>query len=174
MCSASQTDAPVAPQRVGLALGSNTGDRLALLEAACDRLSELFGHLRLSQVYETEPVDCPPGSPVFLNACVEVSTALPPLEVLKCCQRIEQELGRTRSGLYGEARTCDIDLIYHGSVELQSPELTLPHPRAHLRRFVLQPLCDIDPTLRLPGRSQTVAQLLEQLPEEPTVRPFDL
>ena len=171
MCSASQTDAPL---RVGLALGSNAGDRLATLEAACDLLSERFGHLRLSQVYETEPVDCPPGSPAFLNACVEVLTALPPAEVLQHCLHIEQELGRVRTGLYGEARTCDIDLIYYGELTLHTPSLTLPHPRAHLRRFVLQPLCDIDPLLILPGQRETVAQLLAHLPESPAVSPFDL
>ena len=171
MCSASQIDTP---QRVGLALGSNTGDRLALLESACDRLSELFGDLRLSQLYETEPMDCPPDSPSFLNACVEVHTALPPQEVLAHCQRIERELGRQRSGIYGEARTCDIDLLYYGELILDTPELVLPHPRAHLRRFVLQPLCDIDPTLTLPGQRVPVAQLLSQLPTEPTVTPFDL
>ncbi|MCH5284773.1 MAG: 2-amino-4-hydroxy-6-hydroxymethyldihydropteridine diphosphokinase [Akkermansiaceae bacterium] len=173
MCSASQTN-PAAPQRVGLALGSNRGDRLALLEQACDALSELFGSLRLSQVYETEPVDCPAGSPPFLNACVEVYTTLPPLQVLHACQRIEQELGRERSGVYGQARTCDIDLIYYGTQQLSTPELTLPHPRAHLRRFVLQPLCDIDPALTLPGQAKSAAQLLAELPENPPVRPFDL
>lgn len=171
MCSGSQTDAP---QRVGFALGSNSGDRLALLEAACDQLSELFGDLRLSCVYETEPVGCPEGSPAFLNACVEVSTTMPAEAVLEHCLRIEKELGRTRSGTYGEARTCDIDLLYWGGRILHTPQLTLPHPRAHLRRFVLRPLCDIDPTLILPGQSLTVEQLLARLPEQPEVLPFDL
>ena len=159
---------------MGFALGSNTGDRLALLEGACDRLSALFGSLRLSQLYETEPVDCPPGSPAFLNACVEVHTDMPPQEILKECQRIETELGRTRSGVYGEARTCDIDIIYCGELVLHSPTLTLPHPRAHERRFVLAPLCDIDPTLTLPGQQCSVAELLAALPQRPTVTPYDL
>lgn len=173
MCSASQTDAPTL-QRVGLSLGSNQGDRLATLESACDLLSEVFGDLRLSQVYETEPVGCPPGSPAFLNACVEVHTTLPPEHVLAECRRIEHALGRERHGVYGEARSCDIDIIYYGSLQQQSPELTLPHPRAHERRFVLQPLCDIDPTLTLPGQQHPIAQLLAALPETPAVTPFDL
>lgn len=173
MCSASQTDQR-SRQRVGIALGSNTGDRLDHLERACDRLSEIFGDLRLSQVYETEPVGCPPGSPAFLNACVEVQSALPPHEILEHCLRIEAELGRRRSGIYGEPRSCDIDLIYCGDSVLDTPELILPHPRAHRRRFVLQPLCDIDPALVLPGQSLSVAALLEQLPASPTVSPFDL
>lgn len=175
MCSASQTDpAPAAPRRVGLALGSNTGDRLALLEQACDLLCAELGDLRLSQVYETEPVGCPPGSPHFLNACVEVYSARPAEQILELCLRIESELGRCRTGTYGEARTCDIDLIYCGEETLSTPTLTLPHPRAHLRRFVLQPLCDIDPLLVLPGQQQTVAQLLAALPPSPAVIPFDL
>lgn len=145
-----------------------------MLESACDLLSEQFGPLRLSQVYETEPVDCPPGSPAFLNACVEVLSALPPEDILRLCQSIEQELGRVRTGTYGAARTCDIDLIYCGELTCRSPELTLPHPRAHLRRFVLQPLCDIDPLLMLPGWSETAEQLLAQLPETPAVTPYDL
>lgn len=161
-------------QRVGLSLGSNSGDRLALLEQACDELSALFGDLRLSRVYETEPVGCPAGSPAFLNACVELYTALPPQELLEHCQQIESKLGRSRSGVYGEPRSCDIDILYYGESRLNTAELCLPHPRAHLRRFVLAPLCDIDPTLTLPGQSRSVAELLAALPEEPAVQPFDL
>ena len=161
-------------QRVGVALGANCGDRLAQLERACDALSDRFGALRLSRVYETEPVGCPPGSPPFLNACVEFYTALPPQELLAVCQEIERKLGRTRSGTYGEPRSCDIDIIYYGACTQQSPQLTLPHPRAHLRRFVLAPLCDIDPTFTLPGQCRTVAELLDALPPLPAVRPFDL
>ena len=162
-------------QKVGIALGSNLGDRLATLEEVCDYLSDEFGNLRLSQLYETEPVGCPPGSPMYLNACVEVSTDLPPSDVLHICQRIEVELGRVRTGIYGAPRTCDIDIIYHGDTILNTPELTLPHPRAHTREFVLRPLCDIDPQLRLPGQKQTVSELMDALPKErPLVTPFDL
>lgn len=162
-------------RRIGIALGSNTGDRLALLEQACDELSDTFGGLRLSQVYETEPVGCPDGSPPYLNACVEVESALSPHDVLRRCQEIEQKLGRRRSGVYGEPRTCDLDLLYVGDLQLTSPELTLPHPRAHLRGFVLRPLADIDPLLVLPGQRQTVSELLEQLPTDaPSVVPFPL
>ena len=173
MCSGSQIKEQT-PRRVGLSLGSNKGDRLALIESACDRLCEVLGDLRVSLLYETEPVDCPPGSPAYLNACVEALTPLPPQEILRSCQSIERELGRTRSGVYGEARTCDIDLLYCGDCVLNTPELTLPHPRAHLRRFVLQPLSDIDRFLVLPGQTRSVAELLAQLPTEPRVIPFDL
>ena len=161
-------------RRAGFSLGSNLGDRLTNLEQACDYLSDVFGSLRLSQVYETEPVGCPPGSPAYLNACVEVETAMPAQEIMELCLKIEQELGRTRTGVYGEARTCDIDLIYCGQESCATPQLTLPHPRAHERAFVLRPLCDIDPALTLPGQSKTVAALLAELPEGPSVTPFPL
>lgn len=162
-------------RRVGIALGSNIGDRLACLERACDELSELFGALRLSQVYETEPVGCPEGSPAYLNACVEVESPLEPEQILRHLQRIEEALGRVRHGVYGEPRTCDLDLLYVGDLRRESAELVLPHPRAHLREFVLRPLADIDPLLVLPGQTQTVARLLEALPKDgPSVRPFPL
>ncbi len=160
--------------RVGLSLGSNLGDRLATLERVCDYLSEIFGSLRLSQVYETEPVDCPPGSPAYLNACVEVSTTMTAPAVLRCCQEIEKDLGRTRSGEYGEPRTCDIDVLYYGEMVSDAPELILPHPRAHLREFVLRPLCDIDPLLVLPGQHATVQELLAAFPPQNAVTLYPL
>ena len=162
-------------QRVAFSLGSNVGDRLATLESACDLLSQEFGNLRLSQLYETEPVGCPEGSPPYLNACVEVRTDIPPHEVLAICNKIEAELGRVRTGEYGAPRTCDIDIIYYGELELSTTTLTLPHPRAHEREFVLRPLSDLDAMLVLPGQQLSVAQLLENLPaERPTVQAFDL
>ena len=115
-------------RRCVFSLGSNLGNRLAQLESACDYLADIFGGLRLSQVYETEPVGCPEGSPCYLNACVEVETDMPAEEILQLCLRIESELGRTRSGEYGEARTCDIDLICCGGETCQSATLTLPTP----------------------------------------------
>ena len=166
--------APASMRRCVFSLGSNLGDRLAVLESACDYLADIFGGLRLSQVYETDPVGCPEGSPAYLNACVEVETDMPAEEILALCMRIEQELGRTRSGEYGEARTCDIDLICCGSETIHSTTLTLPHPRAHQREFVLRPLCDLDPQRILPGQAQTAAQLLEQLPAGPKVTPYPL
>ena len=161
-------------QRVIFSLGSNVGDRLATLESACDYLADVFGGLHLSQLYETEPVGCPEGSPSYLNACVEVSTDMPPQDVLELCMRIEKELGRERNGVYGAPRTCDIDIIMYGELQLQSPTLTLPHPRAHEREFVLRPLCDIDPQLILPGHSLTVSSMLATLPAGPAVHAFDL
>lgn len=161
--------------RVIFSLGSNVGDRLALLEKACDFLAEAFGNLRLSQLYETEPVGCPVGAPEYLNACVEAYTTKSPETVLAICAEIEQELGRIRTGEYGAPRTCDVDIIIYDELRLQTEKLTLPHPRAHRREFVLRPLCDLDASLRLPGQTRTVEELLAQLPQErPSVHPFDL
>lgn len=150
------------------------GDRLSLLEAACDRLCEVFGDLHLSQVYETEPVGCPAGSPLYLNACVEVMTSLLPIEVLTQTSCIERELGRSRNGTYGEPRTCDIDILYYDDLEQEDPQLTLPHPRAHQRAFVLKPLCDLDPQLILPGQKATVQQLLAECPDLDSVKAYPL
>ncbi len=161
-------------KRVGLSLGSNLGDRLSTLEQACDALAEAFGPLRLSQVYETAPIGCPEGSPPYLNACVEIATELPPEALLRVTQGIETALGRKRSGIYGEPRSCDIDIIYYDTERVNTPTLTIPHPRAHERAFVLRPLCDIDAALVLPGQSATVAELLATLPEGGGVVPFPL
>ncbi len=161
-------------KRVGLSLGSNLGDRLATLENACDALAEAFGSLHLSQLYETAPVGCPEGSPPYLNACVEIATELPPSALLHVTQGIENALGRTRSGVYGEPRSCDIDIIYYDTEVVNTPELVIPHPRAHERAFVLRPLCDIDADLVLPGQTATVAELLENLPDGGSVVPFPL
>ncbi len=149
--------------RVGFSLGANLGDRLATLERVCDYLSDLFGALRLSQVYETAPLDCPVGSPAYLNACVEVTTDMAPEAILRCCHEIEKDLGRTRSGEYGEPRTCDIDILYYGEQQINTAELTIPHPRAHMREFVLRPLCDIDSLLVLPGQQATVKDMLSTI-----------
>lgn len=160
--------------RVIFSLGSNEGDRLLFIETACEYLSEYIGELRPSQLYETEPVNCPEGSPYFLNACVETYTDMPPEKVLELCMIIEEELSRTRNGIYGAPRTCDIDIIMYGEHQCQSPELTLPHPRAHEREFVLRPLCDIDPNLILPGFEKNVSVLLAELPKGPKVRLVEL
>lgn len=165
---------PTKLRRVGFSLGSNMGNRLAILERACDKLADVFGSLRLSQVYETDPVMCPDGSPTYLNACVEVETALPALDILDHCLRIENELGRVRGDVYGSPRTCDIDILYCGDEVIRSERLTVPHPLLTERAFVLQPLCDIDPNLMLPGQRKTVAQLLDELPPEHAVTLYPL
>lgn len=155
---------PSSTRPCGIALGSNLGDRAASLTRARDLLQAQFGTIRQSGLYATEPQNCPPGSPDYINAVVELDCGLAPEELLQATQTIERELGRTRTGIYGEPRTVDLDILYMGSLTHHSPSLTLPHPRLHLRRFVLLPLADIRPGLILPGQSMTVRELLDHLP----------
>jgi 2-amino-4-hydroxy-6-hydroxymethyldihydropteridine diphosphokinase len=111
-------------------------------------------------------VDCPPGSPPFINAVVGL---LPlsdetPQSLLRQLQQLEKEFGRQRGKIRNASRLLDLDLISFGSQIIDSPELVLPHPRAHLRRFVLQPLNQIAPEFILPGQKKTVRELLLSLP----------
>jgi len=159
--------------RCGIALGSNLGDRMAHLRtgmAAVRLLHDENEPLPISQVYETEPVDETPDTPEYLNAVVEIEYKGDALELLRVLQQIEQREGRPAEHAYHAPRTLDLDILYLGDTILQTPELTLPHPRMTERRFVLQPLADIRPELILPGFQQTVAQLLAGLPPEPGVR----
>lgn len=135
--------------RVGISLGSNLGDRLAHLRAAVGALERVrsSSHLLLSSLYETDPVDCPPGSGAFLNAVIELETALPPRELLVQTQAIERELGRPFLRERNAPRTVDLDLLYYGELTMAEADLTLPHPRMFERAFVLKPLAEIRPDL---------------------------
>ncbi len=157
--------------RIGIGLGSNLGDRLSLLRFARRRLAERLAQGRIIQsasVYETEPVGCPPGSPSFYNTAIEVETSLPPEDVLPIALEIEIEAGRRRPAPPNAPRPLDIDLLYSDSGPVESPSLTLPHPRLHLRRFVLLPLLELCPDRPL-HRGWTAAECLAKLPpgEEP-------
>lgn len=152
--------------RAGIALGSNLGDRLTHLHAAIEKLRELADPnepFLQAPIYQTEPRFCPPGSPDFLNTVVEFAYPADPLALLRAARVIETQLGRIRSGLLNEPRMIDIDLLYLGDIVHSDSELQLPHPRIAERRFVLQPLADIRPELRLPGQDQTVSALLHGL-----------
>ena len=155
-------------QPSAFSLGSNLGDRLENLTLARGKCAALpqTRVVAVSSVYETEPVGAPPGSPFFLNAVLLLETRLAPLELLHAAQSIENELGRVRS-IPNAPRTLDMDLLFVGDLLLDTPELTLPHPRAHLRRFVLAPLAELLPDFVLPNQTRTVAQLLAKLPPIP-------
>jgi 2-amino-4-hydroxy-6-hydroxymethyldihydropteridine diphosphokinase len=158
--------------RVGIALGSNLDDRLANLRAARRHLFALHedrGPFLCSRIYETDPVDCPHGSPAFLNAAIELACTIPPLDLLKKLQRLEQILGRPSNHAHHAPRTIDLDILYYDNLAFTLPELTHPHPRSTERAFVLQPLADIAPTRILPGHSQPIADFLEKIP--PAGRP---
>ena len=158
--------------RTAVALGSNLGDRLENLRAARKAivgLSNVTPPILSSAIYETEPVDCEPGADKFLNAVVEFNDEGDPARLLEQLIRIEEALGRARDHRKNVSRTIDIDLLYYGDRKIESRRLQLPHPRLHLRKFVLQPLADVRPGLVLPGQAKTVRQLLEELKESGAV-----
>lgn len=127
--------------RAIVALGSNLGDREGYLRFAIASLGEVTAR---STVWETAPVGGPDGQGAYLNMVVEVATDLDPFAFLRRCHRIEAAAGRERAVHWGP-RTLDVDLIFHGDRRIDSPELTLPHPRHAERRFVLAPLAEIAP-----------------------------
>ncbi|MEQ2009595.1 MAG: 2-amino-4-hydroxy-6-hydroxymethyldihydropteridine diphosphokinase [Limisphaerales bacterium] len=151
---------------VFVALGGNLGDAQATVREAMERLGAFSAPpLLRSSLWRSKPVDCPPGSPDFINAVVAL-TPLPhfaPESLLAELQALERTLGRQPKKVLNEARPLDLDLISWGVEVRNTPALTLPHPRAHLRRFVLQPLCELAPDLVLPGQTLTVAELLSGL-----------
>ncbi len=159
--------------RVGIALGSNLGDREANLRAARDFLLGLHDHDSLplvSPLYETAPIDCPPGSPAFLNAVMEIGFASPPEDLLARSAAFEQGLGRPALRGKNSPRPIDIDLLYAGDSRIDTAALVLPHPRLAVRSFVLRPLADILPDLVLPGHADPISKLLAGIPHADAVR----
>ncbi|HET9856707.1 MAG TPA: 2-amino-4-hydroxy-6-hydroxymethyldihydropteridine diphosphokinase [Chthoniobacterales bacterium] len=161
--------------RTGIALGSNLGDRLANLRAARQALVDLASvkpPVLTSPVYETEPVDCEPGAGKFLNAVVEIEYDGDPSELLEQLVRVEESLGRERDHARNVSRKIDIDLLYAGDLSVKNERLQLPHPRMHLRKFVLQPLADIRPDLLLSEQMKTARELLAQIKDSTKVMSF--
>jgi 2-amino-4-hydroxy-6-hydroxymethyldihydropteridine diphosphokinase len=160
------------PRLVVIALGSNLGDSRKIILDAMERL-EVFaeGRMLRSSLRQTMPVDCPPGSPAFLNAVVvfEPKPGETPETLLHKLKSLEQEFGRRPKTIHNEPRPLDLDLIAFGNETRSTSELALPHPRAQKRRFVLEPLKEIAPDYILPGQTKTVAQLLSQLASDPSV-----
>ncbi|MFF5448864.1 2-amino-4-hydroxy-6-hydroxymethyldihydropteridine diphosphokinase [Streptomyces sp. NPDC012888] len=149
------------PKWAVIALGANLGNRLETLQGAIDALGDTPG-LRVkavSPVYETEPWGVDPGSqPSYLNAVIAVRTTLPPSSLLERGHAVEEAFHRVRDERWG-ARTLDVDIIAYANAVSADPVLTLPHPRAHLRAFVLAPWHDIDPEAQLPGHGPVAALL---------------
>ncbi len=152
--------------RAGISLGSNLGDRTAHLDLAVREVTALAppgSEVRVSTFHETEPVDCPPGSGAFLNAAMEIEWPGNALDLLHKLQRIEASHGRPKIRATNAPRPLDLDLLYHGDTVLETPELTLPHPKITVREFVLRPIVEISPALILPKSQNTVAQILNMI-----------
>ena len=149
-----------------VALGSNLGNPVEIVRSAMAQLQALSDKpLLKSSLWQTAPVDCPPGSPPFINAVagLEPRPEETPATLLLQLRALEEKFGRAPGKIRNEPRLLDLDLIAFGSQEINSARLTLPHPRAHLRGFILQPLSEIAPDFVLPGQAKTVQQLLQGL-----------
>ena len=159
-----RTPKPADSPRAGyLGLGSNVGDRRAHLRAAAEALPAHGVEVEAaSSTYETEPVGEITDQPDFLNACLRVRTALEPEQLLDVCKGIEIARGRNLGPRHGP-RALDVDLLLLGEIELRSERLTLPHPEVRNRRFVLEPLLELEPGLTLPDGTK-LADCLASLP----------
>lgn len=156
-----------------LLLGSNLGDRAGLMQTAAEYIGERIGNVtRASALYETAPwggIE----QPAFLNQVLEVNTVLAPEEVLRIILEIEHESGRVRYERWG-ARHLDIDLLYFGKTVMDTPRLTVPHPRLHERRFTMVPLAEIAPNFVHPVLEKTNAELLEVCMDKEEVKKWTL
>jgi 2-amino-4-hydroxy-6-hydroxymethyldihydropteridine diphosphokinase len=153
---------------VYLSLGSNMGDREAHLREASARLQTVGSVVSVSSFYETEPVEFTDQA-WFLNCAVALETTETPEQVMAAVLNIEQEMGRQRIQKKGP-RIIDIDILLFSNIVTDSPELTIPHPAMHQRRFVLQPLAEIAPAVRHPLSKKTVREMLGGLPDGQAVR----
>ena len=154
--------------RAFVGVGANLGDAQATVRAALQALQRLpqSQWVASSSLYRSAPVDAP--GPDFVNAVAELRTELTARALLQRLQAIEQRFGRVR-GARNAPRTLDLDLLLHGESCLDEPDLTLPHPRAHLRGFVLRPLAELDPQLWLPGLGP-IASWLQRAADQPVHR----
>ena len=144
-----------------IALGANLGDPWTQLASAIAEIKNLLKVTAVSSLYETAPFGVPDSQPNYINAVLIGETERKPLDLMNALLEIESALGRTRS-FQNAARLIDIDIIDLDGLLLESASLTLPHPRAHERRFVLEPWLEIDPAAHLPGRG-SVSELLAAL-----------
>lgn len=159
------------PQRAFVGVGANLGDALGTVRAALQALGELpqTQCAACSSLYRSAPVDA--GGPDYVNAVAELHTALPPHGLLRHLQALEARFGRVRgvASVRNAPRTLDLDLLLHGGQVLHDAELTLPHPRLHLRGFVLRPLAELDAALELPGLGP-LAPWLQRAARQPVQR----
>src|SRR5215510_341968 len=160
-------------ETVFIGFGSNVGDRLDFCDRAVTLLS-LLPHSQVSGVsllYETEPVidHAQPGDGWFLNGVVQLETDITPNSLLTILREIERSLGRDEENRSGP-RTIDLDILFYGQRIIDEPDLIIPHPRLHQRRFVLMPLSELDPLFVHPSLQRTVSQLLTEAKDSSQVR----
>jgi 2-amino-4-hydroxy-6-hydroxymethyldihydropteridine diphosphokinase len=148
--------------RAYVGLGANLGDRERTLREAVEALAAAEGVevVAVSTVRETEPVGVG-EQPLFLNGAVELGTTLTARELLEVLLAVEQRFGRVRAPGEHGPRTLDLDLLLYGDEVIEEPGLTVPHPRLHERRFVLEPLAELDPSLEVPGKGEIQTLLAE-------------
>ena len=162
------------PREAAFSLGSNLGDSPALLREARRLLRAQPGvrEAAASSLYETSPVDVPPefANECFLNAVLVLEGPFDAAGWHRIAHEVEDRLGRRRDGRRNVPRTIDIDLLYCGDETVSTPSLQVPHPRWHLRRFVLAPLAEVRPAARPPGSTRTVGQILLELDDKEDVR----
>lgn len=154
-----------------IGLGSNLGDRVARLREAVVRLSQIIDVTHVSRLYVHAPLGYV-SDDAFINAVVEGRTAIKPLDLLAELQKIERAMGRRRGIQYGP-RPIDLDILLYGAAQIESLELTIPHPRLAERAFVLKPLAELAPNLMHPVLYYTVSQLLANVDDAAQVKLYE-
>ena len=147
-----------------ISVGSNIGDKLGNCRQGIDNLveSDQATLVKMSRFYRTSPVDYKEQD-WFVNAAVQIETTLEPRDLLAFLQAIQLQAGRSKGGIRFGPRILDLDIIFYDCLVVKIPALEIPHPRMHKRRFVLQPICDIDPDIVHPLLNMSVKSLLNQL-----------
>ncbi len=154
-------------KNVFISLGTNMGDRTENLKSALLQVSKFSKIIKLSSIYKTEAVGNE-SQPDFLNAAIELETGLLPYELLERLHSIENEMGRKRETKWGP-RIIDLDIIFYNDLVIISPNITIPHPHAHQRRFVIEPLAEIAPDFIHPKLNMTISELSGQLSDSKKV-----
>lgn len=153
--------------KFAIMLGGNLGDSAAIFRKTLSKLTSAgCRNLRMSRIYRGGAVDCIPGTPDFSDAAVTGEWDGTAIELLYVCRRLECEAGRPEQHSSRESRTLDIDLILFGDEVIDTPELKVPHPRAQIRRFVLEPLSELLPDVSFPDSGRKIGECLRILPPE--------
>lgn len=156
--------------QAAIALGSNIGDKFVHIQNAIKRLEEFCTISKKAPIFESLPVDCPPGSPSFYNTAILLETDLDPVDLLSGTKKIEAALGRPENHGLNEPRVIDLDLLFAEGHIIDSATLTIPHPRLHERSFVLKPLNYLCPNLIIPNQTLSISELLHLQADRATLK----